>query len=237
MYVSLHNPATGPRVPCPGPRLVRVPRLVTHRRGMGDGAATPAAIAAQNAFVAALNAGTATPALAIAAGYNPNVISNGKWNYSAVSQMVAGLSPGQPGYNEALQAASALAAQNAKISTQPAASTAALPGEQAAYQAMMVSAPAPAPPAAPPPSAAPSAPPAAGAPPAASSSTSTSGGNGAAPPGSAIVPTTAPVFSSGGTCLAFFSGETCIGPIGATTLLVGGLGLLALSWMFGGKKR
>jgi len=203
------------------------------RKGMGNmGADTAAAVAAQNAFVAALNAGTATPALAIAAGYNPNVISNGKWNPTAVSQMVAGLSPGQPGYNEALQAASDLAAVNAQISTQPVFSASALPTVQAGYQSMLVPAPPPAAssPAALPPAASPAAPAAPSAP--ATGSTSTNAGSGATPVAGQIGEGTA---SSG--CLAFFAGETCIGPVGATTLLVGGLGILALAWLFGGKRR
>jgi hypothetical protein len=96
----------------------RVPvRLVF--RGMG--AITPSQQAAMNAFgrlstaqqmllqdqfSAALAAGTATPDMAAATGYNPAVVSGGKWNGAAAQSLVNGLAPGDPGYADAVAAAS-----------------------------------------------------------------------------------------------------------------------------------
>jgi hypothetical protein len=59
---------------------------------------------AQNTFAAALANGTATADMAIAAGYNPKVVKDGKWDAATVAQMVNGLAPGDPGYDEALAA-------------------------------------------------------------------------------------------------------------------------------------
>ena len=54
--------------------------------------------AAQNAFATALAAGTATPAQAAAAGYNPAVVSGGQWNPAAAQSLVGGLLPGQTAF-------------------------------------------------------------------------------------------------------------------------------------------